>query len=90
MIMIIICRFIYTESIADCDEFDNTDRQSDPFPTGVELAFKTMQAAGKYDIPALHLICRNYILDDLQKTFKTSEGIAEYGLLYALYVRQLI
>ena len=48
-----------------------------------------MQAAGKYGIPALYTFCRNYILDDIQKTFTNSESVAEYGLLYALYVQNL-
>ena len=75
-------RFVYTESIAQ----DVDGHRTEPFPTGVELAFKTMQAAGKFGIPALYLFCRNYILDDIQKTFTTSKDAAEDGILCAVYV----
>ena len=82
-------RFVYTESIAHDDGSRYHVRRIEPFPTGVELAFETMQAAGKYGIPALYLFCRNYILNDIQKTFRTSKEVAEYGILYALYVSEL-
>ena len=85
----LFCRFIYTESIGPNEERRRRESENKPFPE-VELAFKTMQAAGKYGIPALYLFCRNYILGDIQKTFETSKGVAEYGLLYAIHVRLLV
>ena len=82
-----------TSENGDASENSNksvkSDQRIEPFPTGVELAFKTMHAAVKYGIRALYLFCRNYILNDIQKKFSTSESVAECGLLYALYVTHL-
>ena len=88
MFVWLFCRFAYTESIADGDGLKHCDGRLELLPTGVEmeLVFQIMQAAGKYGIPALYLICRNYILDDIRKTFESSEGPAEHGILYAIYV----
>ena len=76
---------MYTESIGHDDESEDRHGKIEPFPTGVELAFKTMQAAGKYGVPALYFFCRDYILDNIRETFR-SPHVAEHGFLYALYV----
>ena len=71
------CRFIYTCKL-----------DTGIFESDVKLAFKTMKCAGRYFIPALHILCRNWIIKHIRDTFKTSKGVRKNALRYALHVSE--